>query len=298
VKPRAAQAVSPIYLESLRTYERFASSDSLFLSALNQFKLRETDRDMSVERWKRKVLDVEIPRNTRILEIHATLRDARKARELALYLAQETVALNRSANRSGDEELLADTGRQLDAANARLHRVEEERRRIAIREPIEGLPEQIQSMQDLRGEVLRDLLNAEALIADDAARVSRLANDASGLSTPELENIRRELPFTRARAESLRKQRAEIDREMEILQKRLAERSARQESMAAEWNTAQANVEALDARVRDTRANAGFRGERLSIVTSAPNEAASLTAMSRSVAAPTPIASSTEPWPR
>ena len=30
---RAAMAVSPIYLESLRTYEQFASSDSLFQKA-------------------------------------------------------------------------------------------------------------------------------------------------------------------------------------------------------------------------------------------------------------------------
>src|SRR5258708_6794439 len=39
--PRSATAVSPIYLESLKSYERFASSDSLFLRAAEKFKLRE-----------------------------------------------------------------------------------------------------------------------------------------------------------------------------------------------------------------------------------------------------------------
>jgi uncharacterized protein involved in exopolysaccharide biosynthesis len=263
---RAAQAVSPIYLESLRTYERFASSDSLFLSALHQFKLREEDPETSVEQWKRRVLKVEIPRNTRILEIHATLRDARKARELAHYLAQQTVALNRSANRSGDEELIADTGRQLDAARTRLRRAEEEKRRIASLEPTEDLAAQIRAMQDLRGEVLRDLLGTEALIAEDTARVARNTGDASGRSAAEMDNIRRELPLASARAEILRKKRAEIGSEIAILQKRLAERLAKRESIVAEWKNAQANVEALDARVRETRASAGFRGERLSIV--------------------------------
>src|SRR5215468_6558549 len=37
---RAAMAVSPIYLESLKTYEHFASSDSLFQKAVDHFGLR------------------------------------------------------------------------------------------------------------------------------------------------------------------------------------------------------------------------------------------------------------------
>ena len=33
-------AVSPIYLESLKTYEHYAESDSLFQNALDRFGLR------------------------------------------------------------------------------------------------------------------------------------------------------------------------------------------------------------------------------------------------------------------
>src|SRR5258707_14589912 len=39
--PRGATAVSPVYLESLKTYELMASSDSLFLDAIDHLKLRE-----------------------------------------------------------------------------------------------------------------------------------------------------------------------------------------------------------------------------------------------------------------
>ena len=38
---RAAMAISPIYLESLKTYEQFAASDSLFHKAIDQFALRK-----------------------------------------------------------------------------------------------------------------------------------------------------------------------------------------------------------------------------------------------------------------
>ena len=37
IDPRVATAVSPIYLESLRTYEHFASSDQLFAQAVDRF---------------------------------------------------------------------------------------------------------------------------------------------------------------------------------------------------------------------------------------------------------------------
>src|SRR5687767_12398948 len=39
---RSAMAVSPIYLESLKTYEHFAASESLFRKAIDQFDLRAT----------------------------------------------------------------------------------------------------------------------------------------------------------------------------------------------------------------------------------------------------------------
>src|SRR3954447_5341170 len=39
--PRAATAVSPVYLESLQSYQHFALSDSLFLEAVQHLRIRE-----------------------------------------------------------------------------------------------------------------------------------------------------------------------------------------------------------------------------------------------------------------
>jgi uncharacterized protein involved in exopolysaccharide biosynthesis len=263
---RAAQAVSPIYLESLKTYEHFAASDSLFLNALNRFHLRDESRGKSVERWKRSVLEVEIPRNTRILEIRVTLPDPRQAQALALYLGQETVNLNRTANRAGDEELLRDIQKQFDEAKVRLEQAEAARHQVMVREPTEGLPAQIESLETLRSNVLRDLLAAEELIAEDTEREQRLANDRTSSRGTELEAIRRELPSTRARAEALRRKHAELDRDIAGLQKLLAERTARRDRFLVERKNAQANFEALDHRLREARGTVGFRGERLSII--------------------------------
>ena len=99
---RAAMAVSPIYLESLKTYEHFASSDSLFQRALEKFGVARHP----LESVKRRVLKVQIVRNTRILEIAATLPEPVKAQALAKYIAEAAVELNRSTVSEGDQDLV------------------------------------------------------------------------------------------------------------------------------------------------------------------------------------------------
>src|SRR5437016_5313824 len=78
--PRASTAVSPIYFESLRSYELFASSDDLFLRAVERFHLRQDSTP--IDKLKKSVLQAELPRNTKILEIHATLPDPKTAHAL------------------------------------------------------------------------------------------------------------------------------------------------------------------------------------------------------------------------
>ena len=65
---RAAMAVSPIYLESLRTYERFATAGGLFQKAVDRFGLRQILGNRPIESLEKSVLRVEIVRNTRILD--------------------------------------------------------------------------------------------------------------------------------------------------------------------------------------------------------------------------------------
>src|SRR5438477_5146905 len=104
--PRVSTAVSPIYLESLRTYEAFASSDDLFQQASKKFGLRSDATP--IEKLKKRILKVEVLRNTKILEISATLPEPAKAHSLALYIGQQAVGLNRSVGVEADRELLAE----------------------------------------------------------------------------------------------------------------------------------------------------------------------------------------------
>src|ERR1039458_3348145 len=98
--------VSPIYLESLRTYERFATAGGLFQKAVERLGLRQLLGDRPIESLQKSVLRVEIVRNTRILEIATTLPDPQRAQALARFLADATVGTNRAIAMQGALDLV------------------------------------------------------------------------------------------------------------------------------------------------------------------------------------------------
>lgn len=166
--PRGAMAVSPIYLESLKSYELVASGDRLFLDAIDHFKLTRTG---SIERLKRSVLKVTIPRNTKVLEISATLGEPAQAQALALYIAEQTVKLARDVSADTERDLLADAQKQLEEAQARFNALgggtsaastpdtdarsaQRDAARGAVYAAVEHLA-QVRSMSGARGERLR-----------------------------------------------------------------------------------------------------------------------------------------------
>ncbi|HWC98746.1 MAG TPA: hypothetical protein VG456_18430 [Candidatus Sulfopaludibacter sp.] len=237
---RSAMAVSPIYLESLKTYEHFATSDSLFRSALDRFELHGSG-SRPVEALKKRILKVEIVRNTRVMEISATLPDARKAQALAEFLAKSTVEMNRSMVAESDQELIHGIEQQAKDLRVEVQQVDAAWSRLLSTEPIE----------DLR-------------TAQDNAATLRTTLEEHGVSMA-LESVESEDKGT-ARAAELRRQLAALDKQMAEREKLLAVRVAHRDALEAERKTAQTSLAAMESRLRETRGDAGYRGERLKII--------------------------------
>jgi uncharacterized protein involved in exopolysaccharide biosynthesis len=252
-------AVSPIYLESLKTYEPFASSDSLFQKAVKQFDLRAVLGPGPIESLKKRVLKVDTVRNTRILEIAATLPDARKAQALAQFLAESTVALNRSMVTESDQDLLRGMEQQERAIRARLEETENAWARLLLKEPIDDLQSAMEKTSDLRSAVQEQAQSVELEIADAAER-RKQASDA------ELAQIRKEDSNARARLEQMRRQIQTLDARNAEREKQLGIRQAHRDKLEAERTADQEQLTAMDKRLREARGEAGFRGERLKIV--------------------------------
>jgi uncharacterized protein involved in exopolysaccharide biosynthesis len=259
---RAAMAVSPIYLESLRTYEHYAGSGSLFRQALDHFQLRGQAPGRALETWKARVLKVSIPRNTKILEISATLEDPKQAHAMALYLAEETIKLNRSVARGGDVELTQDAIQQAEAAKRLRDEVEAEWRRLLVAEPVDSLSSEIDALEARQYRAERELLDADTSAAAYAGREKLLASTDES----ELKELREQLASARSRAEYLRSQVNSVAQDLGKKRALLALRKARLDDLETRRKTAQAAYEATLTRVREAQAIVGYRGERLKLI--------------------------------
>ena len=250
--PRNSTAVSPIYLESLKTYEYLATSDHLFARALDHLHLRERYAATPIESVKRQVLKVSKLRDTKILQISVTLPDPKTAQALVEYLSQETVKLSQSLARNSEEELIRLAQQQADAARVELEESQKRWRELSAREPAESLDGEIEALTELKSRTRREWIEANAEGAGYPDRTSEFA--------------RQQINALRAKAGSLEKQSKELDRELEAKTKLLAQRRGRLSQLESQMDAATTAATAAAARLRDVRASAGTRGERLSIV--------------------------------
>ena len=242
---RSALGVSPIYLESLKTYEHFAASDSLFLRALDRFQLRQRFPGRTIESLKAGILKAGMVRDTKILEIQATLPDPKAAQALAQYLGEETVKLSRSVDQEADQDLSQAIEKQEAEAKARLDRSAAAWTRTNAQQPVERLQQEIESGSDLKSSLERELLRAEA--------------DAS-------EGQASEAAASRARADTLRKQIAQMERDLTAKEELLARRMAERDRVDAERTASHEAYTTIETRLSQVRSDRGYRSERLKIV--------------------------------
>lgn len=257
--PRASVAVSPIYLESLRTYEQFASSDSLFQTAVTKFGLRALLGGRPIESLKKRVLKAGLLRNTRILEISATLSDPRRAQALAQFIAESTVDSNRSLLDQGNQDIQRGMEAQERVLRERLQATEEAWAALTTREPISGLQAEGENAVELRATLEQSLSNAELDVTDSADRLAHAAPQDAAAEQRLAAAARSRRDQIRAQLDALNRQSTERDR---LLSLRLAHR----ERLDNERLSQQTQLAAVQNQLREARAAAGYRGERLEII--------------------------------
>jgi capsular polysaccharide biosynthesis protein len=258
--PRAALAVSPVYLESLKTYLNFATGDTLFLRALDELGLRRRYPETSVESLKRHVLSVTKPAATRLIEIQATLDEPREAEHLARFIAEQTVAMNRSLDEHSGDAAVKQAEDNVSHAEARLQ--------IAMKAAasndapsLDALSADVKNTSQLKYDVDRELAQARTDLADLRAQAGSFpAGDEKAAWNA------REIAATLARTQDLDLQRKHF--ETLIAEKAAALERAKpvRDSLEAEQKLARTDLEASRARLSEVRASMAYRGERLEVL--------------------------------
>jgi uncharacterized protein involved in exopolysaccharide biosynthesis len=251
--PRLNTAVSSMYLESLKTYELFATGDTLFAKAADQFHLRR-DKSQSIEGLKRRILKVAKLRDTKLLEISATLEDPREAQALAQYLANETVNISRAENLASDRDFIETGEAQASAAKQRLDALEKESNALAVSGPVESLRSEVDNEVDLRGKIEEQLVAAQTEVAE----YQQQSKDGSF--------AREQLAASQARSSLLAGRSQELQRSIQEKSAALAGRTGRRDALEAELSVARRSYEAVNARLLEAKASAGTHAERLRII--------------------------------
>jgi len=250
---RAATAVSPIYLESLKTYEQFAGAGSMFQKAVNRLGLRQLLGNAPIETLQKRALEVRVVRNTRILEIDATLPEPRRAQALASFVAQSTVEMNRSLVAEGAREVLDGAAQEEGRARVRLQEIDGEWLRLLTAEPVDTLESDLVAAADLRASIERQIAGAELEAAESADATRRVPASVLPGAAP-------------ARLQELRRQLQALDQQEAQKQKVLAQRLADRGVLDSRRKAAEATLAAVEQRLGEVRGESAYRGERLRII--------------------------------
>jgi capsular polysaccharide biosynthesis protein len=258
--PRAATAISPIYLESLRSYEYFAQGDSMFAAAVERFHLRDRGTE-SVEGLKQRILRVTKVKDSKILQIRVTLPDPRKAVDVAQFIAGEVVKTSHRAGAGIDQGMRESADRELSQWNARRERALDAYAQFQTHTPVETVQAEVDSLQEVLAKVRSDFMTADADAEDYAAREKSDARTGEGRKA-----LQEESAASRARAAALRRQVSETQASLTASGSELAKRIARRKQLEEEVEAAKAGVDAEEKHSRDLHDAVGGRGEVLTII--------------------------------
>jgi uncharacterized protein involved in exopolysaccharide biosynthesis len=262
--PRGTTAVSPVYLESLKTYEHFANSDSLFEQAVKELNLRALYSGIPIEKLKSEIVEVTKPRDTKILQVSATLADPQKAQRLAQYIAEKTVAMNRALDEASVRESINEGRVVVDNALTRQKNAVKAREEYLLQEPIAEVEAELSAALETRSRVDRDLTEVGEQLADTEARLKAGGSGDGTIDDPQ--RMRDSVVAYKAELDVLHKQRESaaqiIDKDSTLLERRKHQR----DMLDRELQIAQGQYEAASTRSNDLLASVAFRGERIEIL--------------------------------
>lgn len=158
----------------LPTYVQFVESDAISLQAIQRFHLDQAPYRLTPHRFLKRFVDVQIPRNTRLLQIDVEFPDAHLAADLANYIAQSAVGMN--AQISAAETLSTQNflKKQLDQASARLAEAESKSLEIEKRARIEDREKELKILLSQKEQVSNQVEQLHLALMQYAGRAKSI----------------------------------------------------------------------------------------------------------------------------
>jgi uncharacterized protein involved in exopolysaccharide biosynthesis len=243
---RALTVLSPAYLESLKSWESFAGSDSLYARAAQRLQVRGS---------KARVIRITRPANSTVVEINATLNDPQKAQALAQNIAEQAVELSRTMGVKTAADVASELKKQLQEAQQRLTRATQALVAFTASNPSDAPENEIRSGFDFGLRLAQDL---------SAARLSLAEYDAQQSSGGE--SAAKQIAALGTRVRALEGQQRELALLLEKKGARLDASRVRRSALEEEQSAARTSYEEIRAKINDPLSSPEFHGARLHII--------------------------------
>ena len=228
-----------VYYELLKTYETLVANDFLIQKIMENFGLQKAPHQLSVETLKR-MLQVSLVKNTRLLEVSVEFPDARMAADIANFFARQAVDLNEEMNAKDRQKVIMFFQKEMAQIQQNL---ESSNNRLAEFNRTSGIEKIEESVRSLSGQV-----------SQDQTRLSRLKVELSGRlarGAVRLAETDPEVLALKAEVQTLQQVLLAHTRELdEVIQKKTAKEGILSQ-LSAENNLASENYSALGKRLQE-----------------------------------------------
>lgn len=262
-------AMSPAYLDSLRSYEQWLQSDGLVSQLLQSQKIE----DYSVESFRRSALRVNLGKGTRTLTVSVRMTDPKRAHEAAVKLAEMAVAANNGVARAETEQARAAADREVEEARKPLLAAQDALEQFNRETRGEEAFRQVQQHIESKSTYQTELMDAKVRLAEQEARLSSLTAqvEKAGSATlqqslrEQAETARTEAAALRARRDTLLATLAALEPALARGQAALATLESKRHALERDYQAAEQRFKALGTRATDSGISAGLRHEDLQI---------------------------------
>lgn len=239
--PRFPPALNQVYLEYLRSFEQVVQGSDLLARVI-----RELHLDITVDRFRNQVLDVQMLRYSRLLTIRVRWNEPQRAHQIALSLAREAVRTTEALRDADAERSVRQAQEEVQRAQTRLEEASTKLLDLRIKTREEELSRAAQVEMDAKSEYEKQLASLQILIPELEARGASHAAES-------------------AKQAALRKGLAELESSLARHQADLLRAQAGAAILERTYASAQETLKQATARSGEARAAAAARNEQLLI---------------------------------
>ncbi len=166
-----------VFYELLRSYETFLKNDHLILKTLDHFQLQRAPYELTPDKFRRRgMLQVDLSKNTRLLEVNVEFPNAQLAADIANYFAATAVSFNDEMNDRDTERARGFLKRQLDQAQAEMERASKALLEFSRTSRLEELRESVWNLLEQRSDYEKELAQFQTDLSKSSAVAVALRN--------------------------------------------------------------------------------------------------------------------------